>query len=99
MLWVVLPQALRIVIPPIGNQFISMLKITAIVSVIGVQDLLMVAEQDASGTFRYLETLFAARIYYLLMTTLFMQIQMRIERGLAHRRRLVAAPIVAQVAR
>jgi polar amino acid transport system permease protein len=95
MAWVVLPQALRIVIPPIGNQFISMLKITAIVSVIGVQELLMVAEQDASGTFRYLETLFAAGIYYLAMTTVFMQIQMRIERRLAHRRRpVVATPML-----
>ena len=94
-----LPQALRIVIPPIGNQFISMLKVTAIVSVIGVQELLMVAEQDASGTFRYLETLFAAGIYYLAMTTIFMQIQMRIERGLAHRRRHAAAMPIAQAAR
>jgi polar amino acid transport system permease protein len=100
MVWVVLPQALRIVIPPIGNQFISMLKITAIVSVIGVQELLMVAEQDASGTFRYLETLFAAGVYYLAMTTVFMQIQMRIERGLAHRRRhVVALRIAPQAAR
>jgi len=94
MVWVVLPQALRIVIPPIGNQFISMLKVSAIVSVIGVQELLMVAEQDASGTFRYLETLFAAGVYYLAMTTVFMQIQTRIERRLAHRRRVVAAPLV-----
>ena len=93
MVWVVLPQALKIVIPPIGNQFISMLKVSAIVSVIGVQELLMVAEQDASGTFRYLETLFAAGVYYLAMTTVLMQIQMRIERGLAHRRRVVTVPV------
>jgi polar amino acid transport system permease protein len=94
MVWVVLPQALRIVIPPIGNQFISMLKVTAIVSVIGVRELLMVAEQDASGTFRYLETLFAAGVYYLALTTIFMQVQMRIERGLSHRRRTVPAPVL-----
>jgi len=95
MVWVVLPQALRIVIPPIGNQFISMLKVTAIVSVIGVQELLMVAEQDASGTFRYFETLFAAGIYYLVLTRIFMRIQMRIERGLSRRRRTVAIPAAA----
>ncbi len=98
MVWVVLPQAMRIVIPPIGNQFISMLKVTAIVSVIGVKELLMVAEQDASGTFRYFETLFAAGVYYLVLTTIFMQIQMRIERGFSRRRRIVAVP-VAQAAR
>jgi polar amino acid transport system permease protein len=95
MLWVVMPQALRIIIPPIGNQFISMLKVTAIVSVIGVQDLLMVAEQDASGSFRYLETLFAAGVYYLVLTTIFMQVQMRIERRLSRRRRVVATAAAA----
>ena len=40
MRFVVLPQAFRIIIPPIGNQFISMLKLTALVEVIGVQELL-----------------------------------------------------------
>jgi polar amino acid transport system permease protein len=37
MRWVVLPQALRIIIPPIGNQFIGMLKLSALISVIGVK--------------------------------------------------------------
>ena len=46
MRWVVLPQALRIVIPPIGNQFIGMLKLSALVSVIGVQELLLVSRPD-----------------------------------------------------
>jgi polar amino acid transport system permease protein len=86
MAWVVLPQALRIIIPPIGNQFIGMLKLSAIVSVIGVHELLLVADQTASGTFRYIETLTAAGIYYLAMTTIFMGIQSVIERSLARRR-------------
>ena len=72
--WVALPQALRIVIPPIGNQFIGMLKLSAMVSVIGVQELLLVADQTASANFRYIETLAAAGIYYLALTTLFMAI-------------------------
>ena len=61
---VVLPQAARIVVPPIGNQFIGMLQLTALGSVIGVKELLLVAEQSASGTFRYLEALSAAAVYY-----------------------------------
>jgi polar amino acid transport system permease protein len=85
MAWVVLPQALRIVIPPIGNQFIGMLKLSALVSVIGVQELLLVADQTASGNFRYVETLTAAGVYYLGLTTLFMGGQFLIERGLARR--------------
>jgi polar amino acid transport system permease protein len=86
MLWVVLPQALRIVIPPIGNQFNGMLKLSALVSVIGVQELLLMADQTASMNFRYLETLTVAGIYYLAMTTILMVIQVFIERACQRRR-------------
>lgn len=70
--WVVLPQAARIVLPPMGNQMIGMLKTSALVSVIAVQDLLLVANQTASADFRYFEALTAAGIYYLGLTTIFM---------------------------
>jgi polar amino acid transport system permease protein len=79
MRYVVLPQALRIIIPPTGNQFIGMLKLSALVSTVAVEDLLLVANQTASANFRYLEALSAAGIYYLLFTTLFMLLQARIE--------------------
>lgn len=83
---VVLPQALRIVIPPIGNQFIGMLKLSALVSVIAVEELLLIANQTASANFRYLEALCAAGVYYLAFTTLFMLLQARIERWAKGRR-------------
>ena len=86
MMWVVLPQALRIVIPPIGNQFNGMLKLSALVSVIGVQELLLTADQTASMNFRFLETLTVAGIYYLGMTTVLMVIQGLIERACQKRR-------------
>ena len=86
MLWVVLPQALRIVIPPIGNQFNGMLKLSALVSVIGVPELLLVADQTASMNFRFLETLTTAGIYYLAMTTVLMVIQVFVERACQRRR-------------
>jgi polar amino acid transport system permease protein len=79
---VVLPQAIRIVVPAIGNQFISMLKLSALVSVIGVRELLLIADQAASSNFRYFEALAAAGIYYLVLTTLFMAAQSRIEQAL-----------------
>jgi polar amino acid transport system permease protein len=88
---VVLPQALRIVIPPIGNQFIGMLKLSALVSVIGVRELLLIADQAASSNFRYLEALSAAGIYYLALTTLFMAVQGRIEWALRRDRPTRAA--------
>jgi polar amino acid transport system permease protein len=86
MLSVVLPQALRIVIPPIGNQFNGMLKLSALISVIGVQELLLTADQTASMNFRYLETLTTAGVYYLAMTTILMVIQVFIERACLRRR-------------
>lgn len=89
---VVLPQAFRIIIPPIGNQFIGMLKLSALVSVIAVPDLLLVANQTASTNFRYLEALGAAGVYYLLLTTLFMAVQVRIERWASRRGRRVTRP-------
>jgi polar amino acid transport system permease protein len=98
MRWVVLPQALRIVIPPIGNQFIGMLKLSALVSVIAVQELLLVANQTASANFRYLEALSAAGIYYLLMTSVLMLGQHALERRLRRRRRSPAAPRAALLA-
>ena len=79
---VVVPQALRVVIPPIGNQFIGMLKLSSLVSVIGVRELVLAAEQSASGTFRYLETLSAAAVYYLGFTTVLMAVQHWLERRL-----------------
>ncbi len=90
---VVLPQALRLVIPPIGNQFIGMLKLSALVSVIGVRELLLAAEQSASGTFRYLEALSAAGLYYLAFTTVLMAMQHALERRLGRSGHLSPGPI------
>ncbi len=79
MRYVIVPQALRVIIPPIGNQFIGMLKLSALVSVVAVEELLLVANQAASSNFRYLEALMAAGVYYLFFTTVFMYIQGHIE--------------------
>lgn len=86
MRWVVMPQAARIMLPPIGNQTIGMLKTSALVSVIAVEDLLLIANQTASASFRYFEALTAAGIYYLALTTIFMLGQMWLERSLEPKR-------------
>lgn len=82
MRWIVLPQAARIVLPPMGNQMIGMLKTSALVSVIAVEELLLVANQAASASFRYLEALTAAGVYYLALTTIFMILQGALEHSL-----------------
>ena len=84
--------------PAIGNQFISMLKLSALVSVIGVRELLLIADQAASSNFRYFEALTAAGIYYLLLTTLFMAVQSRVERALRRDQRVArAGPVAASL--
>ncbi|KJC38779.1 amino acid ABC transporter permease [Bradyrhizobium sp. LTSP857] len=84
---VVIPQAARIVLPPMGNQMIGMLKLSALVSVIAVEELLLVANQTASADFRYFEALTAAGIYYLAMTTAFMGLQILLEAVLDPKKR------------
>src|SRR3981189_3358526 len=62
---VVVPQAVRIVIPPTGNEFITLLKLTSLAYVISLPELLTAAQQLATATFLYPETLSAALVYYL----------------------------------
>jgi polar amino acid transport system permease protein len=68
-LWlVVLPQAVRRVLPPLGNDFVAMLKDSALVSVLGVQDITRLGDTYASSTFRFFETYNVVAFLYLLMT-------------------------------
>ncbi|MBM0224930.1 amino acid ABC transporter permease [Micromonospora sp. ATA51] len=67
---VVLPQAMRIIVPPTGNQFISMLKTTSLVSVIAGADLLTVAQRLYLTNFEVIALLIVASIWYLVLTTL-----------------------------
>jgi polar amino acid transport system permease protein len=77
---IVLPQALRVIIPPLGNEFNNMLKTTSLMTVIAVQELFRVSQATASVTFKYFEAYFGVALYYLLLTTIWSIIQSRIER-------------------
>jgi polar amino acid transport system permease protein len=61
---IVLPQALRIIVPPMGNELISMLKSTAIVSVIAGGDLLTIAQSISGANYRTIEMLIVAAVWY-----------------------------------
>ena len=82
---VVLPQALRVVIPPLGNEFNNMLKVTSLLSVIGLQELFLAAQDYNSSTFRTFEIFLVAAIYYICMTTVWALVQSVIERRLEAR--------------
>jgi polar amino acid transport system permease protein len=79
---IVLPQAARVIVPPLGNEFNSMLKNTSIASVIGLQELTGTAEIFGSPTFTIFELLIVATFYYLLLTTLWGFVQNWIENRL-----------------
>ncbi|MCC8396860.1 amino acid ABC transporter permease [Paraburkholderia sp. MMS20-SJTR3] len=77
---VILPQALRVIIPPTGNQFIAMLKDSALVSVVGVWELTYVATTAGQKEFRRMEMLISASAIYWVMSLVLEVIQARIER-------------------
>jgi polar amino acid transport system permease protein len=68
MRYVVLPQAIRRVLPPLGNDFIAMLKDSSLVSVLGVPDITQMGKVYAASTFLYFETYNIVALLYLAMT-------------------------------
>lgn len=76
---IVLPQAVRVVIPPTGNEFIAMLKNSSLASVIALQELLGASRAVYARNFRTQELLVVASIWYLAMTTVFSLAQARLE--------------------
>lgn len=77
---VVLPQALRVIVPPTGNEFIGMLKYSAFASVIGYSELTGNAQIIAAGNARVVEMLIVAGTWYLVLTSVLSLGQMFIER-------------------
>jgi polar amino acid transport system permease protein len=79
---VVLPQALRVIVPPLGNEFNSMLKSTAAGYIVSFPELLGAASQIANPRAALLELFFVASIWYLILTSIWTIIQSVIERRL-----------------
>jgi polar amino acid transport system permease protein len=65
---IILPQAIRRVLPPLGNEFIAMLKDSALVSVLGVRDITQMGKVYTASTFRFFETYNVVAFLYLVMT-------------------------------
>ena len=68
MFYVILPQAWRTILPPVGNEFIALLKDTSLVSILAVADLLRRGREFASESFLYFETYTMVAIIYLIIT-------------------------------
>lgn len=87
---IVLPQAFRLVLPPIGNQFIAMLKDTSLISVTGfVWEILWRAQKVGRANFRNLEALLIAAVFYWIITIIFSAVQSRLEVYMARGERTI----------
>ncbi len=71
MVHVILPQAVRTILPPVGNEFVALLKDSSLVSILAVSDLLRRGREYASETFTYFETYTVIALVYLMITLFF----------------------------
>ena len=68
---IILPQTVRVILPPIGNEFIALLKDSSLVSILAISDLLRRGREFASTTFNYFEAYTIVALIYLIMTLFF----------------------------
>lgn len=77
---IVAPQVIRVVIPAMSNDFITLLKITSLAFAVSLREIMTVTQSQIATTFRYAEWYLAAAIYYLVLVSVFMVIQAWFER-------------------
>ena len=82
---IVLPQAFRTILPPLGNDFVAMVKDSSLVSVLGVLDVTQLGKLTAAGNFRYFETYNVVALVYLTMTVSLSLALRRLEHRLRQR--------------
>lgn len=80
---IALPQALRIIVPPMSNQVITMLKMTSLAIVVGVPELLTMVQQIYTRNYLQIPLLMVATFWYLVVTTVLILIQSQLEKRLA----------------
>lgn len=76
---VVFPQAFRVILPPLGNDFVAMVKDSSLVSVLGVTDITQLGKVISAGNFRYFETYNVVALLYLTMTVTLSLLLRRLE--------------------
>ena len=82
---IVFPQAFRMILPPLGNDFVAMVKDSSLVSVLGVTDITQLGKVTAAGNFRYFETYNVVALIYLVMTVSLSLALRRLEKQLRNR--------------
>jgi polar amino acid transport system permease protein len=89
---IILPQAAKVIVPPLGNEFNNMMKSTSIMVVISAAELFFGYTQVNARLFKPFELFIAASLYYLALTTIWSFIQARIESSLGERKIVVRSP-------
>jgi polar amino acid transport system permease protein len=84
---IILPQTLRVVLPPLGNEFIALLKDSSLVSILAVSDLLRRGREYASVSFAYFQSYTVVALVYLVMTLFFSRLVAIMEERLNSRGR------------
>nr|WP_305123285.1 amino acid ABC transporter permease [Roseomonas sp. GC11] len=90
---VLLPQVARLIIPPLGNSLNGLLKATSLASVISLEELMRRSQVLMQEKFEVLELYCVAAVYYLVLTTLWNLVQVRLERHYGRGYAEVAAPV------
>jgi polar amino acid transport system permease protein len=93
---IILPQAAKVIIPPLGNEFNNMMKTTSLMEVISAGELFFGFNQINARIFKPFELFIVASFYYLALTTVWTIIQARIESGLGERKALEKNPGMLQ---
>ena len=93
---IILPQAAKVIIPPLGNEFNNMMKTTSLMEVISAGELFFGFNQLNARVFKPFELFIAASLYYLFLTTVWSIIQARIESGLGERKGIERGPGMMQ---
>jgi polar amino acid transport system permease protein len=83
---IILPQAAKVIIPPLGNEFNNMMKTTSLMEIISAGELFFAFNQINARVFKPFELFIAASLYYLLLTTIWSYFQARIEASLGERK-------------
>lgn len=96
---IVLPQAARVIVPPLGNEFNGMIKNTSLLAFIGVYEMFFDAQRHYSTTFKPVEYFFAVAFWYLVLTTIWSLIQAQIERRLNPSEEQAGRRVMARVRR
>lgn len=87
MRYIILPQAVRVILPPMSNEFVTLLKDSALVSILGLPDLTRRGREYVGRTFQSFDTYLIVALLYLILTMLFTRLSTALERRMAVEKR------------